>query len=144
MESFWYDNISVLLDKTKLHKYIPLKSYSREEKLNSIVRISIYISVLFLLLTGNTNYLFIAIFSLVLTLILHSNTENIVEKNIERNVENYRNIKDDKDFKRYKIKPSKYMETCSLPTDENPFMNPLVTDKRTRKGVFTRKRSSKI
>ena len=69
MESFWYDDISVLFDKNKLNKYIPLKSYTRDEKLNAIVRISIYISVLFLLLTGNTNYLFILIFSLVLTLI---------------------------------------------------------------------------
>ena len=51
MESFWYDDISVLFDKTKLHKYIPLKSYSRDEKLNSIVRISIYVSLIFLFLT---------------------------------------------------------------------------------------------
>ena len=63
MESFWYDDINVLFNRNKLHKYIPLKSYSRDEKLNSIVRISIYISLLFLFLTGNVNYLFIVIFS---------------------------------------------------------------------------------
>jgi hypothetical protein len=147
MESFWYDDISVLFDKTKLNKYIPLKSYTRDEKLNSIVRISIYVSLIFLFLTGNTNYLFITIFSLILTLVVHSNSDTIVGKNIEKNVENYRNIKNDSDFKKYNIKPNKYMETCSLPTDENPFMNPLVTDKRTRKGAcktFNNKKLRKV
>ena len=50
MESFWYNDISVIFDKTKLHKYIPLKSYSKEEKLNAIVRIAIYTSLLFIVL----------------------------------------------------------------------------------------------
>jgi hypothetical protein len=133
MESFWYDDINVILDKSKLHKYIPLKSYSKEEKLNSIVRISIYISILFIVLTGNINYLFIAIFGLVLTLIIYSNSENTVEKKINKNIENYRNIKNDKDFKKYNVKPSKYLETCILPTNNNPFMNPLVSEKANKK-----------
>ena len=147
MESFWYDNINVLFNRSKLHKYIPLKSYSRDEKLNSIVRVSIYIAILFLFLTGNVNYLFIVIFSLVLTLIVHSNSDTIVEKNVQKNVENYSNIKNDKDFKKYNIKPAKYMEKCILPTDENPFMNPLVTDKRTRKEAcktFNNKKLRKV
>ena len=47
-------------------------------------------------------------------------------------------------FKKYNIKPTKYMETCSLPTDENPFMNPLVTDRRTRKGACKTFNNKKI
>ena len=133
MEPFWYDDINVLIDKTKLKKYIPLKSYTRDEKLNAIVRFSIYISLLFLLFTGKTNYLFITIFSLVLTLIIHSNYNEQIDKKLVKNIENYKNIKNDKDFKKQNIKPSKYLEGCVLPTDENPFMNPLITDKRDRK-----------
>jgi hypothetical protein len=133
MEPFWYDDITVILDKSKLHKYIPLKSYSKEEKLNAIVRISIYISILFIVLTGNINYLFIAIFGLVITIVVYSNSENTVEKKINKNVENYKNIKNDKDFKKYNVKPNKYLETCILPTNNNPFMNPLVSEKATKR-----------
>ena len=133
MESFWYNDISVIFDKTKLHKYIPLKSYSKEEKLNAIVRIAIYTSLLFIVLTGNINYLFIAIFGLVITLIVYSNSETKVEEELTQNVENYRNIKNDTDFKKYKIKPNKYLASCILPTNDNPFMNPLVSEKPTKK-----------
>ena len=133
MESFWYDDITVILDKSKLHKYIPLKSYSNEEKLNSIVRVSFYISVLFIVFTGNINYLFISIFGLILTMMVYSNSENTVEKKINKNIENYKNIKNDKDLKKYNIKPNKYLETCILPTNNNPFMNPLISEKPTKK-----------
>ena len=36
-EKIWYEDISVLIDKKKLIKYIPLKSYSKNEKLNAIM-----------------------------------------------------------------------------------------------------------
>ena len=35
MEPFWYDDVSVLMETSKLKKYIPLKSYSKSEKLNA-------------------------------------------------------------------------------------------------------------
>ena len=35
MEPFWYDDVSVLIETSKLKKYIPLKSYSKDEKLNA-------------------------------------------------------------------------------------------------------------
>lgn len=133
MESFWYDDITVLFDKSKLHKYIPLKSYSKEEKLNSIVRVSIYTALLFLVLTGNINYIFIAIFGLVLTLIIYSNFEDRIEKKLNKNIENYKNLKNDKELKKYKVKPSKYLDTCILPTNNNPFMNPLISEKLNKK-----------
>ena len=133
MESFWYDDITVLFDKSKLQKHIPLKSYSKEEKLNSIVRISIYTSLLFVFLTGNINYIFIAIFGLVLTLIIYSNFEQKVDRKLNKNIENYNNYKNDKELKKYKVKPSKYLDSCVLPTNNNPFMNPLISEKATKK-----------
>ena len=144
MESFWYDDITVLFDKSKLQKYIPLKSYSKEEKLNSIVRISIYASLLFVFLTGNINYIFIAIFGLVLTLIIYSNFEQKVNRKLNKNIENYNNYKNDKELKKYKVKPSKYLDSCVLPTNNNPFMNPLISEKANKKKACRTYNNEKI
>ena len=144
MEPFWYEDITVLFEPTKLKKYIPLKSYSKEEKLNSIVRLGFYISLLFLVFTFNINYLFIAIFCLVLTLIIYSNeSEKKVKKN-KKHIENYDNIKNDKLYKKNNIKVDNYLEDCILPSDENPFMNVLLTDKRDRKPACKTKKIKKL
>lgn len=144
MESFWYEDVSVLLDPSKLKKYIPLKSYSKVEKLNAIVRLGIYISILFIILTSNFNYLFIAIFCLLITLFLNSNEEVKRVREIKKNVENYDNIKNDQNIKRRKVKVDNYLEDCVLPSDENPFMNVLLTDKRTRKPACKTIKNKKI
>jgi len=144
MEPFWYEDIAVLFEPIKLKKYIPLKSYSKEEKLNSIVRLGFYISLLFLVFTFNINYLFIAIFCLVLTLIIYSNeSEKQVKKN-KKHIENYDNIKNDKLYKKNNIKVDNYLEDCVLPSDENPFMNILLTDKRDRKPACKTKKIKKL
>lgn len=144
MESFWYEDISVLLEPTKLKKYIPLKSYSKAEKLNAIVRLGFYISILFIILTSNLNYIFIGIFCLVITLMINSNEQEKVKKNNKKNVENYENIKNDDSYKNHNINVDSQLENCILPTDENPFMNVLLTDKRDRKPACRTVRNRKI
>lgn len=144
MESFWYEDVSVLLEPSKLKKYIPLKSYSKVEKLNAIVRLGIYISILFIILTSNVNYLFIAIFCLLITLFINSNEETKKVREIKKNVENYDNIKKDENIKKRRINVDNYLEDCVLPSDENPFMNVLLTDKRTRKPACRTVKNKKI
>ena len=41
--------------------------------------------------------------------------------------------KNDRDYQKQKIPVKEYAKKCSLPTQDNPFMNFLVTDKRDRK-----------
>ena len=144
MESFWYEDISVLLEPSKLKKYIPLKSYSKAEKLNAIVRLGFYISILFIVLTSNLNYIFIGIFCLVITLMINSNEQEKVKKDNRKNVENYENIKKDESYRRHNINVDNQLENCILPTDENPFMNVLLTDKRDRKAACRTVRNKKI
>ena len=45
-EKIWYEDLNVLVDG-KLSKYIPLKSYSKNEKLNAIMRFSLYLKFYF-------------------------------------------------------------------------------------------------
>tara|TARA_B100000795_G_C22803805_1_gene443522 strand:- start:889 stop:1560 length:672 start_codon:yes stop_codon:yes gene_type:complete len=144
METFWYNNISVIFEPNKLKKYIPLNSYSKSEKLNSIVRLGFYISFLFIVFTFNINYLFIPIFCLVLTLIIYSNESKKTVKTHKKNIENYDNIKKDELIKKTNIDVDNYLEGCVLPSDNNPFMNILLTDKRDRKPACKTIRNKKI
>ena len=144
MEPFWYDDIWVLVDSSKIKKYIPLKSFSKNEKLNAIVRLSIYVSIFFVILSGNYNYFFIAIFFFILTLLINSiDTEKKVINN-KKNIENYNNLKKDNDLSNHNIKVDDYIEECVLPTDNNPFMNVLPTDKRERKKACSDKKIKKL
>ena len=104
MELFWYDDVSVLFEPSKLKKYIPLNSFSKSEKLNAIVRFGFYISILLIVLTFNINYIFIAFFCLILTLLINSNEEDKKIKHNKKNVENYDNLKQDETFTKNNIK----------------------------------------
>ena len=60
-ETIWIKDFNVLFEKEKLFKYIPLNSYSNYEKMNSMMRFTLYISVLLSFLYKNLNYFFIFI-----------------------------------------------------------------------------------
>ena len=55
-ETFWANDIMVLLSINGLNKYIPSTKYTLEENLNAIVRLSIIISVILSLYYKETNY----------------------------------------------------------------------------------------
>ena len=132
-EKIWYEDLTILIDRRGLIKYIPLKSYSKNEKLNAIMRFSLYLSIILSLLAVNINYMFIFISVGVLTYIVNISSNMKEDLEMENKIENYSNIKNDKHIKKRKIEPKKYIRKCQMPDDHNPFMNFLVTDKRSRK-----------
>lgn len=56
---FWFDNIKILIDKKEVYNFLPTVDMSLNEKLNSIVRLSLYLAVILSVLTNNINYIFI-------------------------------------------------------------------------------------
>ena len=132
-EKIWYEDLKILIDKRGLVKYIPLKSYSKNEKLNAIMRFSLYLSVILSLLAVNINYMFIFISVGVLTYIVNISSNMKEDIEMEKNIENYAELKKNKHIKKRKIEPKKYIKKCHMPTEHNPFMNFLVSDKRLRK-----------
>ena len=97
------------------------------------MRLSIYITIILVVITGNFNYLLIILFVAIITYLIHLNIDHYEDKKIEKSVENYQNIYEDKDIQKRNIKPKKYLKKCVLPSEDNPFMNFLVSDKRDRK-----------
>ena len=115
---FWIDNYKILYDTNKLTEFFPTKDQSTEERLNSIVRLLFYISIILAIYHSNFKYLCIFIFGLFLTWIIYSkkdksnddNDDPYLIENLEVNISN--------------PKPKK----CVKPTLDNPFMNATMKD----------------
>ena len=81
-EIFWFEDLSILLKKDNIYKFIPTVNMNNNSKLNAIVRFCIYLSVLLILLTNNINYIFIMFGSFIITYLIYVlNTNNCNIKN---------------------------------------------------------------
>ena len=74
-QQFWFDDISTLVNQDYLQDFIPMKEMNTSEKLNAIMRFCMYLSVILILVTGNSNYIFIVIGGAILTYIIHINKD---------------------------------------------------------------------
>ena len=70
-DKFWFNDIKILINEKKLYDFLPVEEMSLEEKLNSLVRLSMYLSVLLSILYNNINYIFILIGCLFLTYLIY-------------------------------------------------------------------------
>jgi len=112
MDTIWYKNIDILYKNDKLIEFFPTEDQSLEDKLNAIMRLSIYISILlYFNYNQDSKYLLIAPFIGILTMYIYSNKPIKEEKEIE-GIEN-----ESEDNKR-----------CTRPTLDNPFMNVTMKD----------------
>lgn len=72
-DKFWFDDPGVLLSSDKLTEFFPHKSFSLNEKLNSFVRLALYISIILILYYKNIKWGIIFIFFIILTYYIHTN-----------------------------------------------------------------------
>ena len=82
-EKLWVDNFNELLDTKKIDKFLPIEGYTKNEKINSIVRLSFYISIILSFLLMNFNYLSIFVMVLLVTYLVNLN--NIKDDNKTKN-----------------------------------------------------------
>lgn len=117
---FWFENPQILL--TQLNECYPKNTLTYNQNLNSIVRLSIIIGIIFALLANNLTYLFFCICtSLIITYILYTinNPSNNIEK-FDGSINITKNKKDENG------------DNCILPTVNNPFGNMLPGDDPTK------------
>jgi hypothetical protein len=106
----WYKNIDILYKNDKLIEFFPTESQTLEERMNAIMRLSIYISVLlYFNYSQNSKYLLIIPFTALLTMYIYSNKEKV--EGIEETGET-----------------KKEGDKCTRPTLDNPFMNATMKD----------------
>tara|TARA_Y100000817_G_scaffold302657_1_gene283786 strand:- start:835 stop:1509 length:675 start_codon:yes stop_codon:yes gene_type:complete len=120
MTPLWINDISVLYNGNYLFEIVPNKGFDFNRKLNSLVRLSIYYSVIMFLVNKDTNVFFIPAVVLALSVVLN---KNHAKTQIE---ESTNNLKMD-EIKVMDSDMDVISSSCRIPTDENPFMNPLQT-----------------
>ena len=98
-EQFWYNNLNELIKKDHLSKLIPNKNFTSNENLNTIVRLSILLTLFLVLFTNDINYIVVILSTLIITYFIHGYRENIIIENLEEEM------------------------STVYPTINNPFMN---------------------
>ena len=123
-DPFWLNDIKILFQSNRIIEFIPTNDMTYDEKLNSIMRFSIYLSVLLFLYKGNYLIFYIPIFLGVFTYLLYDNN-----KKNELNKEHYNaNINKQIDNRIDRSVLGKSSNECQRPSYNNPLMNVLPTD----------------
>ena len=110
-EEFWFKDPSILFTKDSWNKFVPTPNMSTTEALNSVVRFTIYFSIILYVCTTVGAYLMAIPVVMVTTIILIKLFPN------GKVLEAFLNTK-----------PKSPQKNFTMPTDENPFMNVLLTD----------------
>jgi hypothetical protein len=137
-DDFWFNDITVLYKNDNYILFFPQAGTSKIEQLNSIARFSLYLFALLLLFgdPNNTFWLYIPLFLLFSTIILWK----LVDKNIinidntdkgtyvEINPEENKILNQGGDTAMFNNASSLPNKKCRKPTENNPFMNVLLSD----------------
>ena len=120
MSQFWLENPSILIDRDYLLEIFPSRKLNIVDKLNAIVRLSIYYTIILYFYKKDKNYLVIPLVTAGITWLIWSrrkdiHVDNIMKDSIEGKLDDLVKIND-------------LNTECRIPTKENPFMNPTLAD----------------
>jgi len=144
-ENYWFQDIAgTLFNLDYLVKIFPTGDMTYAEKINALVRLSIYIGIILALFYANYLFIYIPVITMIATYILYlfriEQLENsratqganaklyAIPKATMTNLTKKNMIgQDDKSFESLLN-----IQHCSKPSNNNPFMNPLLFDSRLR------------
>uniref|UniRef100_A0A6C0LTV0 Minor capsid protein P9 transmembrane helices domain-containing protein n=1 Tax=viral metagenome TaxID=1070528 RepID=A0A6C0LTV0_9ZZZZ len=108
-DKFWLEDPSILFSSSNYYKIIPTGNMSKIEILNSLTRFFIYITVLYILLSDNLEFVYIPIIGLIIIMFIY-----FIQYNDPMDQKREKICKNDKCNK---------IDVCQKPTRGNPFMN---------------------
>lgn len=115
-ESIWFKDLSKFITEKNYDRFFPSQSMNYTEKLNSIMRLSVYFALIVLIIKRESNVLFIPILTAIITFLLYNGEAKQKQREDMFLLDN--NIQKNKLTK----------ELCQKPTENNPFMNILQSD----------------
>lgn len=124
---FWTHDISILFIKSKLNEFIPTDIMTLEEKLNSLMRFSIYLSLILIIYNKKYLNLYIVVIMGLLTIFLYKYYNKNIEEETVSNILDKFNMKENNIV--FNKKKNDNNKKCIEPTHLNPFMNRLIFDK---------------
>ncbi len=77
-DKFWYEDPCVLFDRDRLTSFIPHSNQTKNEILNSLARLFIYVAILSSMYSNNLRYMLIAIVGLILTFLIFNVKEDFI------------------------------------------------------------------
>ena len=110
-EQFWFKDPAVLFRSDTWTRFVPIQSMTTTEALNSVVRFTVYSSVLLFVSTQNQSYLYAIPIVALASIVLHQLFPQ--GKKLETFMDSF-------------AKPTSKKYT--MPTLDNPFMNVILTD----------------
>ena len=144
--NIWFEDANNLFNKNNFFDIIPLVDMTFEEKINSITRFSIYLSIILIIFTGNLNYLYIPISTILLFYLVYifkpkakelfntnhneSNEASNEVSNESNNEASSENKSENENSKTTAvIEPViEDLSNCRKPTKDNPLMNLQIKD----------------
>ena len=147
--NIWFEDANNLFNKNNFFDIIPLIDMTFEEKINSITRFSIYLSIILIIFTGNLNYLYIPISTILLFYLVYifkpkakelfdtNNTNQNTNQNTNHNHSNESNNESNNEEENENNNPKtkaviepviEDLSNCRKPTKDNPLMNLQIKD----------------
>ena len=134
MTPLWIHDFSIIYEKKYLFEVIPSKDFDFNRKLNSLLRLSIYYSVIvFSINREKTSVFFIPFIVSILTYILHRKYSDTFINKINNELMNNTSISDEENTNVV----TQLDGTCRMPNKNNPFMNPDIYDYNTTNDKLT-------
>jgi hypothetical protein len=115
-DAFWYDDLHVLWRSDRLTEFFPSQDHTVAEKLNAIVRLAVYISILLYFHHNNPKYVALGVGAMLLTYYIYVNRPAVEESGNKVTVNNVEGLE---------IETS---TNCTKPSIDNPFMNVTMKD----------------
>lgn len=120
-DPFWTEDVNVLIKKDRLIEFVPTKDMSKDERLNALARLSVYIGIVLMLYLAKSWPLYIPIVGLAFTIFLNKTQP---EAKIPPKYPTNETPKQDD--------PNPFIPSeqpvCIPPTLNNPFMNVLLNE----------------
>lgn len=130
-----FNNIELLFNKNHIFEIVPTKSMNNNQKVNAIIRFSLFLSILVYLFTENYLYLYIFLITLMVMYFIYifSNKEFFQTKHSNRENKSINEKEDDTSEEDGKLEEKEITVKCVMPTVNNPLMNPLIGERKNYK-----------
>jgi hypothetical protein len=107
-DDFWFNDKNIIFREDRITEFFPVTSMTYNEKLNALLRLSIYASILLFIYYKNHSFFLIPISTALITLYIYR-FNTLTGPKSETYID-------------------KKQESCRMPTEDNPFSNTLVSD----------------
>jgi hypothetical protein len=121
----WYKNIVSFFSPDNVLDFIPSSKMNYTEKLNTILRLSLYISIVSYLATNDFRSIGLFVIVAIVTFFM-----NHVDENTEKYQDTmFTHLDNDNDNDNANVSKRKILKKkCTKPTKENPFMNVMMNE----------------